>query len=101
MFHSKHAAGALHAAARAVGGCPVYVSDAPGAHDVKEGMGRYVVLLAVGVEHVLLGLLLATVNKAPAWDQWDQLTALSALPASRRARAGGRAQGGGEGPGRG
>jgi hypothetical protein len=25
--------GALHAAARAVGGCPVYVSDAPGKHD--------------------------------------------------------------------
>jgi raffinose synthase len=33
MFHSKNEAGALHAAARAVGGCPVYVSDAPGQHD--------------------------------------------------------------------
>ena len=34
MFHSQHEVGALHAAARAVGGCPVYVSDAPGNHDV-------------------------------------------------------------------
>lgn len=34
MFHSKHESAALHAAARAVGGCPVYVSDAPGQHDV-------------------------------------------------------------------
>ena len=29
MFHSRNEAGELHAAARAVGGCPVYVSDAP------------------------------------------------------------------------
>ena len=34
MFHSSHAVAGLHAAARAVGGCPVYVSDAPGLHDV-------------------------------------------------------------------
>ena len=34
MFHSLHEVGALHAAARAVGGCAVYVSDAPGRHDV-------------------------------------------------------------------
>ncbi len=33
MFQSGHAAGAFHAAGRAVGGCPVYVSDKPGAHD--------------------------------------------------------------------
>ena len=34
MFHSLHEVGSLHAAARAVGGCPVYVSDAPGQSDV-------------------------------------------------------------------
>ena len=34
MFHSLHEVAGLHAAARAVGGCPVYVSDAPGQHDV-------------------------------------------------------------------
>ena len=34
MFHSLHEVGWLHAAARAVGGCPVYVSDAPGEHDI-------------------------------------------------------------------
>ena len=33
MFHSLHESAGLHAAARAVGGCPVYVSDAPGQHD--------------------------------------------------------------------
>lgn len=33
MFHSKHESAALHAAARAIGGCPVYVSDVPGEHD--------------------------------------------------------------------
>jgi len=33
MFHSKHESAALHAAARAIGGCPVYVSDKPGEHD--------------------------------------------------------------------
>ena len=33
MFQSKHIAGGLHAAARAIGGCPVYVSDHPGKHD--------------------------------------------------------------------
>lgn len=33
MFHSKHESAALHAAARAVGGCAVYVSDKPGQHD--------------------------------------------------------------------
>ncbi len=34
MFQSGHAMGAYHAAGRAVGGCPVYVSDKPGAHDL-------------------------------------------------------------------
>ncbi len=33
MFQSAHAAGAFHAAARAVSGGPVYVSDKPGEHD--------------------------------------------------------------------
>jgi len=33
MFHSQHPAAGMHAAARAVGGCAVYVSDAPGKHD--------------------------------------------------------------------
>ncbi|XP_057834078.1 probable galactinol--sucrose galactosyltransferase 6 isoform X2 [Cryptomeria japonica] len=33
MFHSVHPAGEFHAAARAVGGCPVYVSDKPGHHN--------------------------------------------------------------------
>ena len=33
MFQSGHAMGAYHAAARAVAGCPVYVSDKVGAHD--------------------------------------------------------------------
>ena len=33
MFHSRHALGWYHAAARAVSGGPVYVSDKPGAHD--------------------------------------------------------------------
>uniref|UniRef100_A0A0C9S393 galactinol--sucrose galactosyltransferase n=1 Tax=Wollemia nobilis TaxID=56998 RepID=A0A0C9S393_9CONI len=35
MFHSKHVAAEYHAAARAVGGCGVYVSDMPGDHDFK------------------------------------------------------------------
>ena len=35
MFQSKHESAGLHAAARAVGGCPVYVSDKPGNHDVE------------------------------------------------------------------
>ena len=35
MFHSQHESAQLHAAARAVGGCPVYVSDAPGHHDAR------------------------------------------------------------------
>ena len=36
MFQSHCGeAGAMHAAARAVGGCPVYVSDAPGKHDFR------------------------------------------------------------------
>lgn len=34
MFHSKHPAGELHATARAVSGGPVYISDAPGHHDL-------------------------------------------------------------------
>lgn len=33
MFQSGHEMGAFHAAGRAVGGCPVYVSDKPGEHD--------------------------------------------------------------------
>lgn len=33
MFHSKHPAAFLHAAARAISGGPVYVSDKPGHHD--------------------------------------------------------------------
>ena len=33
MFHSNHESAGLHAAARAIGGCPVYVSDKPGNHD--------------------------------------------------------------------
>ena len=35
MFQSQHVAGALHAATRAIGGCPVYVSDHPGKHDFE------------------------------------------------------------------
>lgn len=35
MFHSLHPQGGFHAAARAVSGGPVYVSDKPGQHDVK------------------------------------------------------------------
>ena len=42
MFHSRHPAARLHAAARAVSGGPVYVSDAPGAHDF--GLLRRLVL---------------------------------------------------------
>ncbi|XP_020528371.1 probable galactinol--sucrose galactosyltransferase 6 isoform X2 [Amborella trichopoda] len=33
MFHSLHSASEYHGAARAIGGCPVYVSDKPGEHD--------------------------------------------------------------------
>lgn len=33
MFHSKHPFAGMHAAARAVSGGPVYVSDSPGNHD--------------------------------------------------------------------
>ncbi|CAI5520231.1 unnamed protein product [Closterium sp. Naga37s-1] len=35
MFHSLHPAAEFHAAARAVGGCPVYVSDKPGQHNFE------------------------------------------------------------------
>jgi raffinose synthase len=35
MFHSLHESAELHGAARAIGGCPVYVSDKPGRHDPK------------------------------------------------------------------
>ncbi|KAH9320819.1 hypothetical protein KI387_015458 [Taxus chinensis] len=35
MFQSKHFSAEYHAAARAVGGCGVYVSDRPGEHDFK------------------------------------------------------------------
>lgn len=33
MFYSQHYAAEFHAAARAVGGCGIYVSDKPGSHD--------------------------------------------------------------------
>lgn len=33
MFHSLHPAAEYHAAARAIGGCPIYVSDKPGNHN--------------------------------------------------------------------
>jgi calcineurin-like phosphoesterase family protein len=33
MFHSKHPYASIHAAARAISGGPVYVSDIPGNHD--------------------------------------------------------------------
>ncbi|KAK1402479.1 hypothetical protein POM88_002084 [Heracleum sosnowskyi] len=33
MFHSLHPAADYHAAARSVGGCPIYVSDKPGNHN--------------------------------------------------------------------
>ncbi|KAK4479382.1 hypothetical protein RD792_014894 [Penstemon davidsonii] len=35
MFHSNHNTAEFHGAARALGGCPVYVSDKPGEHDFK------------------------------------------------------------------
>ncbi|KAK6148257.1 hypothetical protein DH2020_019169 [Rehmannia glutinosa] len=35
MFHSNHTTAEFHGAARALGGCPVYVSDKPGKHDFK------------------------------------------------------------------
>ncbi|XP_062168819.1 probable galactinol--sucrose galactosyltransferase 2 [Alnus glutinosa] len=35
MFHSKHDTAEFHAAARALGGCAIYVSDKPGNHDFK------------------------------------------------------------------
>ncbi|KAK1272858.1 putative galactinol--sucrose galactosyltransferase 2 [Acorus gramineus] len=35
MFYSDHYAAEFHAAARALGGCGVYVSDKPGKHDFK------------------------------------------------------------------
>ncbi|GMH08172.1 hypothetical protein Nepgr_010012 [Nepenthes gracilis] len=35
MFHSLHPAAEYHAAARAIGGCPIYVSDKPGNHNVE------------------------------------------------------------------
>lgn len=35
MFHSNHSTAEFHGAARALGGCPVYVSDKPGEHDFK------------------------------------------------------------------
>jgi Raffinose synthase or seed imbibition protein Sip1 len=41
MFHSRHPFAAMHAAARAISGGPVYVSDSPGNHD-PELLGRLV-----------------------------------------------------------
>ncbi|KAI3909117.1 hypothetical protein MKW92_044812 [Papaver armeniacum] len=35
MFHSNHETAEFHGAARAIGGCGVYVSDKPGVHDFK------------------------------------------------------------------
>ncbi|OVA20555.1 Glycosyl hydrolases 36 [Macleaya cordata] len=35
MFHSNHETAEFHGAARAIGGCGVYVSDKPGIHDFK------------------------------------------------------------------
>lgn len=35
MFHSLHPAADYHAAARSVGGCPIYVSDKPGNHNFE------------------------------------------------------------------
>ncbi|GLU20647.1 hypothetical protein SLE2022_368360 [Rubroshorea leprosula] len=35
MFYSLHGSAEFHAAARAVGGCGIYVSDKPGHHDFK------------------------------------------------------------------
>ncbi|KAI4365008.1 hypothetical protein MLD38_021033 [Melastoma candidum] len=35
MFYSLHDSAEYHAVARAVGGCPVYVSDKPGSHDFE------------------------------------------------------------------
>eukprot|EP00262_Sarcandra_glabra_P016005 TRINITY_DN5066_c0_g1_i1.p1 TRINITY_DN5066_c0_g1~~TRINITY_DN5066_c0_g1_i1.p1 ORF type:complete len:776 (-),score=86.54 TRINITY_DN5066_c0_g1_i1:238-2565(-) len=35
MFHSLHPAAEYHAAARAVGGCPIYVSDKPSNHNFE------------------------------------------------------------------
>lgn len=35
MFHSLHPAADYHAAARAIGGCPIYVSDKPGTHNFE------------------------------------------------------------------
>jgi len=52
MFQSAHPAAGLHAAARAVGGCAVYVSDAPGKHDAA--LLRRLVLPDGGVLRALL-----------------------------------------------
>ncbi|KAM0952016.1 putative glycosyl hydrolase 36, aldolase-type TIM barrel, glycoside hydrolase superfamily [Dioscorea sansibarensis] len=35
MFHSLHPAAEYHGAARAIGGCPIYVSDKPGQHNYE------------------------------------------------------------------
>ena len=35
MFHSLHEVAGLHAAARAIGGCAIYVSDLPSHHDAQ------------------------------------------------------------------
>ncbi|KAL6973127.1 galactinol--sucrose galactosyltransferase [Sarracenia purpurea var. burkii] len=35
MFHSNHSTAEFHGAARAIGGCAVYVSDKPGKHDFE------------------------------------------------------------------
>jgi len=52
MFHTVHPAAGMHAAARAVGGCAVYVSDAPGRHD--PALLRRLVLPSGGVLRALL-----------------------------------------------
>ncbi|KAI8529106.1 hypothetical protein RHMOL_Rhmol12G0200300 [Rhododendron molle] len=35
MFHSNHSTADFHGAARAIGGCAIYVSDKPGEHDFE------------------------------------------------------------------
>ena len=51
MFHSKHTAAAMHAAARAISGGPVYVSDKPGpcVFVVVACVWCWVVVVTVGV----------------------------------------------------
>eukprot|EP00898_Chlorokybus_atmophyticus_P002255 jgi/Chlat1/302/Chrsp1S03062 len=62
MFHSKHPAAGLHAAARAVGGTALYVSDVPGEHDFD--------LLKKVWNHNKTGGVLAAFNvQGASWDR--------------------------------